>query len=159
MSVDVCETSLVRHSLLDRQLSTFESTPHSGTAARLLALRSPAGGLALAAPVASANTLAFSVRAHPAVQIVKCKRHRHFLIGESARYVPGRGFFWSSRFAIASWLTRRRQLFDLDQMANLGHHAADRRVVRPLNCRVQLAQSQRCDRPPLIGRPPNRTPH
>jgi hypothetical protein len=60
-SVDICEATLVRHSLLDRQLSTLESPPHSRTTARLLALGSSARGLAPAASMTAANTLTFSV--------------------------------------------------------------------------------------------------
>ena len=69
--VDVGETALVRHPLLDRQLAALESTPHAGTAARLLALGAAAGGLALAAAVAAADALAFSVRALAAAQIIQ----------------------------------------------------------------------------------------
>jgi len=65
--VDICEATLVRHSLLDRQLPTLESTPHSRAASRLLALGSSAGGLSFAASVTSAHTLAFSVRPLSAV--------------------------------------------------------------------------------------------
>jgi hypothetical protein len=69
-AVNIREATLVWHSLLDWQLPTLESTPHPRTAARLLALGSPAGGLALAASMAAANTLPFAVCTHSAVQIV-----------------------------------------------------------------------------------------
>ena len=66
----------------------------------------------------------------------------------------------SRRLSVALPLPRRRRhLFDLDQMANLGHHPADRRVVRALDRRVQLAQPERRDRPPLIRGTADRAPH
>src|SRR5215218_2826386 len=71
--VDICEATLVRHSLLDRQLPALESTPYPRSAARLLTLGSPAGGLAFAASMAAADTSTFSVRTYSSVQIVKCE--------------------------------------------------------------------------------------
>src|SRR5215208_4651045 len=71
--VDICEAALVRHSLLDRQLAALESAPYPRSAAGLLTLGSPAGGLAFAAPMAAADTPAFSVRTYSAAQIVKCE--------------------------------------------------------------------------------------
>src|SRR4051794_26470340 len=68
-----------------------------------------------------------------------------FPIGGSALCVGPRFLFSLQCLAVASWLTHPRQLFYLDEMTNLGHHATDRSIVRPLDCGIQLAQSQRCD--------------
>jgi hypothetical protein len=82
-----------------------------------------------------------------------------FPIGESALCAGPRLLSGLPWFVIASWPVRRGQLFDHYEMANLGHHAADRRVVWSLDSGVQLPQAQRRDRSALICRAANRASH
>lgn len=82
-----------------------------------------------------------------------------FPIGEPAPRGGSRLLFLLSWFPTFDMLAWCRQLFNAHQMANLGHHSPDRRVVWTLNRRMKFAQTQRGNRPSLIGRPTNRTPH
>src|SRR5215213_7771931 len=93
---NVGETALVRHSLLDRQLTAFEPSANSRTGARLLTLGTATRGLPMTTTSSAPNALLFSFRTLVGAQITQIEWHR-FVSIHVATGLPGRRLLTTRR--------------------------------------------------------------
>jgi hypothetical protein len=119
--VYVCESSLVRKSLLDRKLTAFESWTNAWTRTRLLTLGPAAGGLTVTATLTATDSLLLLICAFVWTQVVQTEWHSRSLLFSLSLFLPpdltGRGAKDNS--FLRFWL------FDPDEVTDLGDHASN----------------------------------